>query len=120
MTTGKVIARKCGFIGAGAGLMLYVLFGLLQGAVFGGMAGVMLANRLFGAGTIALMGNELITRAMVGGAMFAGALVSLVMFVVGGSVIGYMAGRLLGLVAVGTEPEEADAEGGEAVVGSRI
>jgi len=105
MTTREVLARKCALIGAGAGLVLYAIFGLLQGAVMGGTAGVLAANWVFGAGTIELMGSELITRVIVGAAMLTGVVVSLIMFLTISTIIGYVCGSILGL-AVGETGEE--------------
>lgn len=108
MTTRELLARKCALIGAGAGLVLYAIFGLLQGAVIGGTAGVLAANWIFGPGTIELMGSELITRVIVGGAMLTGVVVSLIMFLTVSATAGYICGSLLGMV-VGEGREEKTA-----------
>ena len=115
MTTGQKIARKCGLIGAGIGGTLYLIFGLAQGAVLGGTAGIALANWVFGERTIEIMGNELMTRVIVGGAMLTGVVVSLVMFLVAGSAMGYACGRLLGLAV----REGETFEGEEVAKGSK-
>jgi len=42
------ISRKAAYIGAGAGLVLFAIFGLLPGSLLGGAAGVKVAGLLFG------------------------------------------------------------------------
>lgn len=110
MTTRKQIANKSALVGAGVGLVIYVLFGLLQGALLGGTAGVLFTNWVFGPGAMEVMAGELITRAIIGGAMLTGVLVALVMCITVTSVIGYIAGSILGAVAESGEAHEADAE----------
>lgn len=99
MTQRAELARKSALVGAGVGLVLYAVFGLLQGALLGGTAGILLTNWVFGPGAMAVMAGELITRAIIAGAMLAGVVVALVMFVTVTSVAGYICGSLLGLMA---------------------
>jgi hypothetical protein len=106
MTIRQELAKKCALIGAGIGLVLYAVFGFLQGALLGGTAGILAANWVFGPGTIYIMGGELITRMMVGAAMLTGVVVSLVMFVTLASTAGYIVGNVLGLL-IGAESEES-------------
>ena len=42
------ISRKTAYIGAGAGLVLFALFGLMPGSLIGGAAGIGIAGWLFG------------------------------------------------------------------------
>ena len=42
------IARKTAYVGAGAGLVLFALFGLLPGSILGGAMGLNIAGWLFG------------------------------------------------------------------------
>lgn len=99
MTQRTEIAKKSALVGAGVGLVLYAVFGLLQGALLGGTAGILLTNWVFGPGAMAVMAGELITRAIIAGAMLAGVVVALVIFVTVASVAGYICGSLLGLMA---------------------
>jgi len=105
MTIRQELAKKCALIGAGMGLVLYAVFGFLQGALLGGTAGILAANWIFGPGTLYIMGGELITRMMVGAAMLTGVVVSLVIFVTLSSTAGYIFGNVLGLM-IGAESEE--------------
>lgn len=106
MTLRQELAKKSALIGAGVGLVLYALFGLLQGALLGGTAGVLFTNWVFGAGAMEIMAGELITRAIIAGAMLAGVLVSLVMFVTITATVGYILGSVLGVVAGERETTE--------------
>jgi len=92
------IGKKCALLGGGVGLALYAVFGLLQGAVFGGTGGLLLVNWLFGRGAVEMMSGELITRVIIGGAMVVGVLVSLVMFLTLSSVAGYICGYAIGML----------------------
>ena len=47
-TMKTTIARKTAYIGAGAGLVLFALFGLLPGSLLGGAMGINIAGWLFG------------------------------------------------------------------------
>ena len=42
------LSRKTAYIGAGAGLVLFAIFGLLPGSLLGGAAGIKFAGMLFG------------------------------------------------------------------------
>ncbi len=98
------IAKKCGLIGGGIGLALFAVFGLLEGALIGGTAGLGIINYLFGEGTLEIMGSELLPRILIAASMLAGVLVSLIAFVVAGSVAGAAGGYVL---AVGLGAREA-------------
>jgi len=106
MTIRQELARKCALIGAGMGLVLYAVFGFLQGALLGGTAGILAANWVFGPGTLYITGGELITRVIVGAAMLSGVVISLVIFVTLSSTAGYIFGNVLGLM-LGAESEES-------------
>ena len=47
-TMKNTIARKTAYIGAGAGLVLFALFGLLPGSLLGGAMGINIAGWIFG------------------------------------------------------------------------
>ena len=71
MTTKTAIVKKCGLVGAGAGIALFAVFGLLQGALLGGTAGVAVANHIFGANTFEVMAGDLLPRIIVAACMVA-------------------------------------------------
>ncbi len=42
------LSRKAAYVGAGAGLVLFAIFGLLPGSLLGGAAGIKFAGMIFG------------------------------------------------------------------------
>ncbi len=100
------LTKKCGLIGGGVGLALFGVFGLLQGALLGGAAGLGIANHVFGANTFEVMGNELLPRIIIAASMLAGVVVSLVMFVMTGAMVGAACGFALGLIVAKGESHE--------------
>jgi len=102
----SVLTKKCGLVGAGAGLALFAVFGLLQGALIGGTAGIGIARYIFGAGTLELMANELLPRVVIAASMLAGVMVSCIAFVVMGGVIGAACGYVLALAMGASEAAE--------------
>jgi len=103
------IGKKCALLGSGAGLILYAIFGLLHGAVYGGTAGLLLVNWAFGPGAVEAMSGEMITRVIIGGSMLVGILVALVMFLTLAGTAGYVVGYAIGMMI----KEEAPATQGE-------
>ncbi len=95
----KGTARKGAYIGAGAGLVLFALFGLLPGSLIGGAAGINVAGWLFGLP----LEPGLISRMIVLMSMLVGVLVSGIVIVTATSTMGWLVGRLM-------EPSEAGQE----------
>ena len=85
------IARKGAYIGAGAGLVLFALFGLLPGSLLGGAAGINVAGWLFGLP----LEPGIISRAIVLVSMLVGVLVAGIVIVTATTTIGWLAGRML-------------------------
>ena len=102
------IVKRCGLIGAGIGTALFAVFGLLQGALIGGTAGLAVANHIFGATTLELLADELLPRIIVAASMLTGVLVSLVAFVVAGAGAGAAFGYALALIATPAEAPKSD------------
>ncbi len=84
-------AKKGLYVGTGAGLILFVLFGLLPGSLLGGAAGINIAGWLFGQP----VESALLSRIIVFVFMLIGTLVSGVAIVTGASVLGWMAGWVI-------------------------
>ena len=103
----NLLIKKTALIGAGIGLAMFAVFGLLHGALIGGTAGLGIANYVFGESTLALMANELLPRIVVGASMLVGVMVAAIAFVVSGSVIGAAGGYALSLL---TGVEEVSGE----------
>ena len=85
------IARKGAYIGAGAGLVLFAIFGLLPGSLLGGAAGINIAGMLFGLP----LEPGLISRAIVLASMLVGVLVAGIVIVTATTTLGWLAGRLM-------------------------
>jgi len=85
------IARKTAYIGAGAGLVLFALFGLLPGSLIGGAMGINVAGWLFGLP----LQPGLVSRLIVLASMLIGVLVSGIVIVTASSTIGWLVGRAL-------------------------
>jgi hypothetical protein len=97
------ITRKTAYMGAGAGLVLFALFGLLPGSLIGGAAGINIAGWLFGMP----LEPGLISRAIVLVSMLLGVLLAGTVIVTATTTVGWLVGRLL----EGTsKAEEAAAE----------
>jgi hypothetical protein len=114
MSYAKNIAKTTGLIGAGIGLALYAVFGLMQSVMLGGTAGVLMSGEIYGPGTFEVNGGALLARVIVGGGMLSGALVALVMFVVAGAVVGAVPGYLVGLLIKGKDIEVPHEKAGKA------
>lgn len=78
------------YLGAGAGLVLFALFGLLPGSFLGGAAGLKAAGMLFGLP----LEPTLAARAIVLMAMLAGVAVAGIVIVTACSTVGWLIGRL--------------------------
>jgi len=114
MTQRGEIMKRCGLVGGGVGLALFAVFGLLQGVLLGGAAGIAVANYIFGEYTFEVMAGDLLPRILLAASMLSGVLVSLVMFLVAGAGAGVTAGFMLSLfVAEAKEPELATAAAGK-------
>ena len=85
------IAKKGAYIGAGAGLVLFAIFGLLPGSLIGGAMGISAAGWLFGLP----LQPGLISRAIVLISMLMGVLVAGIVMVTASSTVGWLVGRLV-------------------------
>jgi small-conductance mechanosensitive channel len=85
------ISRKLAYIGAGAGLVLFALFGLLPGSLLGGAMGLNIAGWLFGLP----LDPGLVSRAIVLVSMLMGVLVAGIVIVTASSMIGWLVGLVL-------------------------
>jgi len=96
MTT---IARKTAYIGAGAGLVLFAIFGLMPGSLLGGAMGINIAGWLFGLP----LQPGLVARVIVLASMLIGVLVAGIVMVSATSTIGWLVGKAFESV---THPRE--------------
>ena len=99
----NTMARKGAYIGAGAGLVLFAIFGLLTGSLLGGAAGINVAGWLFGLP----LEPGLISRAIVLVSMLVGVLVAGIVIVTATSTVGWLAGRMIDSSVHKTEEQHA-------------
>jgi hypothetical protein len=85
------ISRKTAYIGAGAGLVLFALFGLMPGSLIGGAAGIGIAGWLFGLP----LQPALLSRIIVLASMLFGVLVAGIAIVTFTSTVGWVIGKVL-------------------------
>ncbi len=83
------LSNRLSFIGAGTGITLFAIFGLLPGAFFGGVLGLNTANLLFGSPLM----PTLMPRVIIAVGMLIGVMVTGLMFTVGGASLGWLAGK---------------------------
>jgi len=84
----KEMAKKGLYIGAGAGLVLFAIIGLLPGSFIGGVIGLNIAGSIFGTP----LGPSLMPRLIVAASMVLGVCISGLVFVVGTSLLGWLVG----------------------------
>jgi hypothetical protein len=87
----NTLSRQAAYIGAGAGLVIFAIFGLLPGSLLGGAAGIKLAGLLF---TLPLEPG-IISRMIVLASMLVGVVVSGITIVTASSTTGWLLGRVL-------------------------
>jgi hypothetical protein len=85
------LSRKTAYIGAGAGLVLFALFGLLPGSLLGGAAGIKLAGLFFGLP----LDPGLLSRAIVLSSMLGGIVVAGITIVTATATMGWLVGKVL-------------------------
>ena len=90
------LSKKAAYVGAGAGLTLFVITGLLPGSFLGGTMGLSIAGALLGSP----VSSALLPRVIVGLSMLLGVMVTGVAFVACGTVVGWAMGNMLGAVPV--------------------
>ncbi len=89
----KIVA----YIGAGAGLILFAITGLLPGSFLGGVVGLNIAGSLFGLP----VSSTLLPRLVVGVSMLIGVLLSGFVFIAGSTVSGWLIGYAIDSVRFG-------------------
>jgi hypothetical protein len=85
------IAKKAAYVGAGIGLVLFALFGLLPGSLLGGAAGINIAGWLFGLP----LDPGIISRMIVLAAMLIGVVVAGIVIVTASSTVGWFVGKVI-------------------------
>jgi pheromone shutdown protein TraB len=85
------LSRKTAYIGAGAGLVLFAIFGLLPGSLLGGAAGIKLAGMFFGFP----LDPGIVSRVIVLSSMLVGVMVAGITSVTATTSLGWIVGRVL-------------------------
>jgi len=96
-------AKKGLYVGAGVGLVLFVLGGLLMGSLIGGVIGLKVITAITGAP----LGGAILSRIMLAVSMLAGIMASAAACIMGPGLIGWSIGYLIdsAKVEVATEQE---------------
>lgn len=84
-------SKQGAYAGAGAGLVLFGLFGLMPGSLIGGAMGISVAGMLFGLP----LEPGLLSRMIVLASMLLGVMVSGIMMVTASSTIGWLVGSAM-------------------------
>jgi small-conductance mechanosensitive channel len=85
------LSRKAAYIGTGAGLVLFAIFGLLPGSLLGGAAGIKLAGLFFGLP----LDPGIVPRAIVLASMLVGVVVAGITIVTATATLGWLTGKAL-------------------------
>jgi hypothetical protein len=87
-------SKKLAYMGAGCGVVLFAVFGLLPGSFFGGVMGLNIAGGLFGVP----VESGILSRLIVAASMVVGVMVSGLMFITGSSLAGWLIGSVVDTV----------------------
>ena len=97
----REIAKKAAYIGAGAGVVLFAILGLLPGSFLGGVIGLNIAGLVFGMP----VSSALLPRLIVGISMLMGVLVAGIIFIAGSTLAGWLIGYAVDLLKAGRAVE---------------
>lgn len=89
--TMKTYAKKLTYIGAGCGVVLFAVFGLLPGSFLGGVMGLNIAGMLLGLP----LASGVVSRLIVAASMVTGVMVSGIMFITASSLAGWIVGTVV-------------------------
>jgi len=83
--------KKLAYMGAGCGVVLFAVFGLLPGSFLGGVMGLNIAGTLLGLP----LASGVVSRLIVAASMVMGVMVSGLMFITASSVTGWLIGTVV-------------------------
>jgi hypothetical protein len=86
-----LMSEKGLYIGAGAGIILFAIIGLLPGSIIGGAIGVKIATKIFGSP----LGASLLPKLIVGVTMISGIVATGLVFIAGTSSAGWLIGCII-------------------------
>lgn len=84
----RTYTKSLTYIGAGAGVVLFAVFGLLPGSFLGGVMGLNLAGSIFGTPVV----SGVLSRLIVAASMVVGVMVAGIMFITAASTLGWLLG----------------------------
>ena len=91
--------KKLAYMGAGCGLVLFAVFGLLPGSFLGGVMGLNIAGIMFGTP----VGAGLVPRMIVAASMVVGVMVSGMMFIMASTTLGWLIGTVVDAIRAGNK-----------------
>jgi len=91
--------KKLAYMGAGCGVVLFAVFGLLPGSFLGGVMGLNIAGLMFGTP----VGAGLAQRMIVAASMVVGVMVSGLMFIMASSTLGWLSGTVADAIRNGNK-----------------
>jgi len=91
--------KKLAYMGAGCGLILFAVFGLLPGSFLGGAMGLNIAGIIFGTP----VGAGLVPRMIVAASMLVGVMVSGLMFIMSSTTLGWLSGTVADAIRAGNK-----------------
>ncbi len=98
----RTMAKKIAYLGAGAGLALFTLFGLLYGPLLAGVMGLQLTGMAFGPAEFGVVARVIVAL----GVMF-GVLLTALVCVAGSATMGYLIGLVIDVIkAIKSESSE--------------
>ena len=89
--------KKLAYMGAGCGVVLFAVFGLLPGSFLGGVMGLNIAGIMFGTP----VGAGLLPRIIVAASMVVGVMVSGTMFIMASTTLGWIIGTVVDAIKAG-------------------
>jgi hypothetical protein len=88
------------YIGAGAGIILFAILGLLPGSFVGGAIGVNIATKIFGTPLEA----SLLPKIIIAAAMITGTFAAGLVFIAGSSLAGWLIGHFIDTARLRQDP----------------
>jgi hypothetical protein len=90
----RYYTKKMAYMGAGCGLVLFAIFGLLPGSFLGGVMGLNIAGTLLGSPVT----TGVLSRMIVAGSMLIGVMVSGIIFITASATAGWLIGAVVDTV----------------------
>ena len=87
-------AKSLTYMGAGCGIVLFAIFGLLPGSFLGGIMGLNIAGSLFGMP----VSSGVLSRMIIGASMVVGVMVAGIFFITASSLVGWLVGTVVDAV----------------------